>query len=276
MIQGTKEWLEIRKQYVTATDSSVILGINTHKTQYKLFRQKMDLDSPDEETERMREGTRLEPIARKWCEDHFMKTFEPKVVFKEFMMASLDGISSDNREIIEIKCGPKSFEQAKNGEINPIYICQMNHQMYVSNVRLCYFVAFNGKDGIIIPVVRDDEFIDNMIPKLREFYECLLQYNPPAMTTKDYHQRSDQSWNHLAENYLKAYQVRKDAEQLEESLKKELILCSGGQSSMGAGIKLSKIPRKGAVDYSQIECLKGLDLEPYRKKGIEYWKIAID
>jgi hypothetical protein len=45
---------------------------------------------------------------------------------------------------------------------------------------------------------------------------------------------------------------------------------------MGAGIRLSKIPRKGAVDYSQIECLKELDLEPYRKKSIEYWKIGVE
>jgi len=274
--QGSSDWLEIRKQHVTATDSAVILGLSPWKTPYKLFRQKMDLDPPDEETERMREGTRIEPLARKWCEDYFMKEFQPKVVFKDFMMASLDGISSDAREILEIKCGPKSFEQAQRGEINPIYICQMQHQMYVSNVQLAWYLAFNGKKGVMIPVARDDEFINQMLPKLTEFYECLLKYTPPMMTTKDYHQRSEPEWNNLAESYRNAYLDRKRAEQLEETLKQELISLSGSHSSMGGGIKLSKVVRKGIIDYSKIEAITNLDLEPYRKPSSEYWKIIIE
>lgn len=273
--QGTQAWLELRKQYVTATDAPIIMGLSPFKTPYKLWRQKMDLDPPDEETERMREGTRLEPLARKWIEKNLDLKCEPKIVFKNFMMASLDGVT-DMGNIFEIKCGPKSFEQAKQGIIADYYICQMQHQMVCADVQTCAYVAFDGKDGILIYVKRDQNFINEMIPKLKEFYECLLQYNPPTMTTKDYQMRSDPSWNHLAESYRNAYLDTKRAELLEESLKQELILSSGGQSSMGSGIKLSKIPRKGSIDYSVIPQLQGLDLEPYRKKGIEYWKIGVD
>jgi len=191
-------------------------------------------------------------------------------------MASLDGMSDLGEMIVEIKCGKKSFSSACDGIIPNYYVCQMQHQMYCADVDHCLYAAFDGVGAIIIQVERDDKYINEMIPKLREFYECLLQYNPPTMTTKDYQMRSDPSWNALAESYRNAYLDRKRAELLEESLKQELILSSGGQSSMGAGIRLSKIPRKGAVDYSQIECLKELDLEPYRKKSIEYWKIGVE
>ena len=148
--------------------------------------------------------------------------------------------------------------------------------MYVANVQIAYYVAFNGQDGITLEVHRDDEFIENMIEKEKEFYQCLISFTPPMMTTKDYQTKSDPQWNALAGNYRNAYQELKRAEQLEQSLRQELIALAGSQSSQGAGIKLSKVPRKGAIDYSAIPQLTGLDLEPYRKKSIEYWKVSID
>jgi putative phage-type endonuclease len=276
LTQGSKDWLEARKSFVTATDASIIMGINPWKTPYKLWRQKMDLDPPETENEAMRRGTELEPIARAWLEKEHNIKCEPKVVIKDFMMASLDGITSDKNAIVEIKCGSKAFSSAYVGEIPNYYVCQMQTQMYVSNVQLAFYVAFNGNEGIVIPVLRDDNFINEMIPKLREFYECLISFTPPMMTTKDYQTKSDPQWKALAENYRNAYQELKNAEQLEQTLKQELIALSGEQSSMGAGIKLSKVLRKGVIEYSKIPQLTGLDLEPYRKNSSEYWKISID
>lgn len=276
LIQGSKEWLEARKSFVTATDASIIMGINPWKTPYKLWRQKMDLDPPEEENEAMRRGSELEPLAREWFIKETGIHCEPKVVFKEFMMASLDGLSNDQKCVVEIKCGSKSFAKAEQGLIDDYYICQMMNQMYCANVDQSLFVAFNGDRGIVIPVKIDQNYISEMIPKLKEFYQCLISFTPPMMTTKDYQTKSDPQWNALAGNYRNAYQELKRAEQLEQSLRQELIALAGSQSSQGAGIKLSKVPRKGAIDYSAIPELTGLDLEPYRKKSIEYWKVSID
>lgn len=276
LIQGSHAWKEIRKTKISATDSSCILGINPWRTQYALWRQKMDLDPPEVENEAMRRGSMMEPYAREWFINETGIQCEPVVVFKDFMMASLDGLSNDKQTLIEIKCGSRSFAQAEAGEVASYYNCQMQHQMYVSNVQLAYYVAFNGQDGIILEVHRDDEFIDNMIPKLREFYECLISFTPPMMTMRDYQIKCGELWNASAENYRKAYQDRKRAEQLEELYRQELIALSGGSSSMGAGIKLSKIPRRGTIEFMKIPELHGLDLEPYRKKGSEYWRISVD
>lgn len=276
MIQGTKQWLEARKSFVTATDSSVIMGINPWKTPYKLWRQKMDLDPPEEENQRMREGTMMEPHAREWFIKETGIHCEPKVLIKDFMMASLDGLSSDQKCIVEIKCGSKSFAQAEELKIPNYYLCQMQHQMYVANVTLAYYIAFNGEEGIIMPVIRNDEFIENMIQKEKDFYQCLISFTPPTMTTRDYQTKSDPEWKALAENYRIAYQALKNAEQLEQNLKQQLIASSGGLSSMGEGIKLSKVLRKGQIEYSKIPELTGLDLEPYRKNNTEYWKVSLD
>lgn len=276
LIQGSESWKEARKMRVTATDSSCVLGINPYKSAYGLWRQKMDLDPPEEETERMRRGTMMEPYARDWFIKETGIHCEPAVLFKDFMMASLDGFSRDQKLVVEIKCGSKSFAQAEAGEISPMYICQMQHQMECANVNQSLFVAFNGEVGIIIPVDRDQEFINQMIEREREFYQCLLTFTPPTLTTKDYQMRSDPTWNNLAENYRKAYQDLKSAELLEESLRKELISLAGQQSTMGNGIKLSKVVKRGAINYSSIPQLIGLNLDEYRKEPSEYFRISVE
>jgi putative phage-type endonuclease len=275
IIQGSETWKELRKTKITSTDSSVIMGCNPWKTPYSLWRQKMDLDPPEEENEAMRRGSEMEPHARKWFINETGIQCEPKVVFKDFMMASLDGLSSDQNLVVEIKCGSKAFEQAMKGEIPDYYMCQIQHAMYCAGVSVCYYVVFNGKDGIIIDVHLQPYFIIDMLQKEKEFYQCLISFTPPTMTTKDYQTRSDSEWNNLADSYRNAHQALKDAEQLEKILRDQLIELTGGSSSMGAGIKLSKIPRKGNIDYTKIPELIGLDLEPYRKKGSEYWRISM-
>ena len=276
LIQGSESWKELRKQFITSTDCSVIMGYNPWKTPYKLWRQKMDLDSPDKENEAMRRGTELEPLAREWILNNRGIKCEPKVISKGFMMASLDGLSSDATFIVEIKCGEKSFSSACIGEIPNYYLCQIQHQIYCANVGHAKYLCFDGEKGIVIDVQRDQEFIYEMIEKEREFYQCLITFTPPTMTTKDYHHRSDIEWNNLAENYRNAHKELKNSEQLEKTLREQLIALAGEQSSQGAGIKLSKIPRKGNIDYSQIEILKSIDLEQYRKPGTEYWKVSVD
>lgn len=276
LIQGSREWLEARKSFVTATDSPVIMKLSPFLTPYALWRRKMDLDPPEVENQAMKRGTELEPIARNWLfKQHGIKC-NPIVITKDFMMASLDGISTCETFIVEIKCGDKSFREAEEGRISNYYHCQMMHQMHCSNVDYGLYIAFNGHDGIIIRVERDQEFINEMIEKEREFYQCLIQFTPPMMTTRDYLQRLDTKWIELAERYQEAYQNLKKYESIESELRNELICLAGSQSSQGSGIKLSKVPRKGAIDYSKIQELKSVNLEEYRKPNSEYWRLSVE
>ncbi len=211
-IQGSQEWLSIRKQHVTGTDAGVIMGVNPWKTPYQLYLQKMDLSPPEKENQAMRTGTLLEPVAREWLlREHSIKC-DPEVVFKDFMMASLDGLSECGTFIVEIKCGKKSFEQASDGEIPEYYLYQMLHQMAVCDLDIVKYVCFNGVTGIVIDVHRDQKLIDEMIEKEKEFYQCLLQYTPPALTEKDYQKRTDSAWISLSQRYADTCQKLKQLE----------------------------------------------------------------
>ena len=68
--------------------------------------------------------------------------------------------------------------------------------------------------------------------------------------------------------------MREKYEREEEILKQRLIDMSGGKSCRGSGVQVSRYIRKGTVDYGAIPELQGLDLEEYRKKPIEAWRIT--
>ena len=101
--QGSPEWLAFRKTKVTATDASAILGLNPWKTRLQLYHEKLSNDPPKPCNEAMQRGNDLEPIARDLFKIKTGHKMEPRVVVKDWAMASLDGINAWN-EILEIKC----------------------------------------------------------------------------------------------------------------------------------------------------------------------------
>lgn len=276
--QGTKEWLDLRKNYVTSTDVAAICGISPWKTAYSLWKEKMGLSEKEFNNPAMKRGTLLEPIARKWVETNQGFSCKPDVVFSKeqtFMMASLDGISECGTFVVEIKCGEKSYDLASLGTIPDYYLYQMMSQMLCANVQYGFYVAFNGETGIIIKVERDQNLIDKIICKAKEFYECMISFTPPELTDKDYVMREDSTWIELSKKYATIYEMRKKLQIQEEELKALLVSSAGSQNTMGGDIKLSKVIRKGNIDYDSIMKQYNIDGELYRKDPSEYWKINV-
>lgn len=179
LIQGSPEWLYVRKSHITATDAGVILGVNPWKTPLELYKEKLSDDPPKPPSDRMKRGTELEPIARElFCIKTGHKMI-PKVVFRDWAMASLDGINAWN-EILEIKCpGEKDHSLALQGKIPEYYYPQLQHQIYVCNGEKAFYFSFDGFDGVIVEVERDDEYIKNMVAEEFKFYMCLKKKLSP-------------------------------------------------------------------------------------------------
>jgi putative phage-type endonuclease len=277
--QGTTPWLDYRKNHISATDVASILGIAYKKTAYQLWEEKLGLREPEPENDKMREGKHMEEIAREFLNKKYSWDLKPVVIQNKeypFLMASLDGMCFHT--IVEIKCGKSSHEMAKNKEIPPYYYSQLQHQMMVANVTAIDYVSFRSEeDWILLTVNRDDAFIEKMIEAEKQFYDCLMNFTPPKMTDKDYVKRDDRPWDIVAENLrykLKQLEPYEKIKEEIEVLKQELIKMSNGQSSIGGGLKLTKIVRKGSVDYNAIDMLKSIDLEIYRKKSTEYYRIS--
>lgn len=176
--QGTLEWLAWRKQGITATDASIIMGRNQYTSIEELWQKKISDDLLiSEQNEAMFNGSRNEDKARKLYINTYQEHIEPaciESVALPYMRASLDGINSDGSRIVEIKC-PSHFGTAKRNKtrVTDEYYAQIQHQLYISGAETCVFFSyFRGDDSSII-VYPDHTYIKELLDRCDYFYQHL-------------------------------------------------------------------------------------------------------
>lgn len=86
---------------------------------------------------------------------------------------------------------------------------------------------------------------------------------------------TDLKWISSAEAVYKLQQKRKKIEEMERKALEELKILSRDVTTSGGRFLFAKEERKGSVDYKSIPILRGLDLEPYRKENVIYFKLSI-
>lgn len=271
--QGTPEWIEMRKEKITATDVAVILGKNPYKTPYKLWAEKMGFETPTVNNA-MQFGKDNEEPARKRYIAATGHQVSPLVVEHpeyDWMMASLDGVTIDQMHAVEIK---SIMSASKFGTPIPEYHkIQMDIQAACLGLITIDYVRDDGFDQEIINYRANEDIIDDNIDVLREFYRCIVTKTQPPLSDQDVVHRDDLDWISTMQRYL---YLQDDVKRLQDELnclKSHLIELSQGQPSQGGGGRLCKINRKGSIDYGKIEDLKNIDLEQYRKPDTEFWSI---
>ncbi len=276
LIQGTEEWKELRRNKITATDASVIMGMSPWKNRLRLYEEKVLGIESAYPNAAMQRGVELEPIARGLFSLKVGVDVYPKVIIKDWAMASLDGISDCGEVMVEIKCpGSTDHSLALRGKVPDHYYPQLQHQLYVSDLDSMYYFSFDGFDGVIVEIERNDSYIKSMVEKELAFYESILNKIPPNMH-EDYIEREDDLWKQYATEWKKVTLQLKSLEKREEGLRKKLVHLSGGSNSRGEGISLYQSQRKGTVDYSKIPELQNIDLDLYRNDTINTWRIRED
>ena len=274
--QNTPEWLEMRKNMIGASDAPVIMGDSPWRTPYQLWQEKLDLLEQKPQNEAMRRGHELEPIARQMYNDQTGNCAEPEVVFHpdyEWMMASLDGLSLCGNIVLEIKCpGREDHETAKDGRIPEKYFAQLQHQLAASGLNLLHYFSYRDGDCALVEVESDDKYIARMIKKEKQFWEKLQSFEPPALNERDYVQRDDAAWIEAANEWALVSKQMAELKEQEKNCRQRLIFLAGDRNCAGGGVKAQKIVARGAVDYSAIPEINGVDLEKYRKAPTERWR----
>ena len=278
LVQGSESWLKFRQENIGASDAPIIAGCSPYKTKYQLWLEKMGMFK-QKHNGAMQKGTDLEPIARSLFNDTYGGDYSPAVVKHnsiDYLSASLDGLSKDLKSILEIKYSSQSdHESAKNGKIPTKYIAQLQHQMEVCEKDELNYFSFNGSEGVLVKVKRDDQYIEKLLLLKADFWEMVQSFTAPDLSHKDFIERNDNEWMRTAEDYIQACLTRKEFEKKEAGLKARLIELSNDQNTIGGGVKIIKIAKKGSISYSEIPEIKNLDLEKYRKEPVEYWRIFL-
>ncbi len=281
MIQNTAEWLELRKTKVGASDAPAIMEVSPWTTPFQLWQEKLDLAPCKEDNWAMKRGREKEDPARLLLEKMTGLFFSPEVRVHDelpWMMASLDAIDPENKYIAEIKTpGKVDHAMAQSGKIPDKYFPQVQHQLEVCKLEMGYYFSYDGEKGILLKIYRDDPYIKKMLAKEKQFYECMQTFKPPALLERDYETRIDQECIDTVQRLIDVQERLKTFYALEEEekcLREKLIAISGNRNLICEGLKLTRYFRKGAVEYGVIPELKAIDLEKYRKKPIECFKIS--
>lgn len=275
-IQGSAEWLEFRKGKIGASMAPIIMGVSPWKTPLQLFRE-LSQEITKEPSYSMQRGTSLEPKAREWVNGILKKEFVPVVVQHENLdewIASLDGY--DGESILEIKCpGQEDHLLAISGIIPAHYYPQLQHQMFVTGIPFCYYCSYDGKNGVILKCYSDLTYQDFLYNSERRFLGFLRDNEPPEPSDMDLDDIVDPEALEEAEEYIEFCKSIESMEKERTSIREKLISrCSRKNSRIG-DIYLSKISRKGNVDYSKIPELKKIDLEQYRRPSSEFYTISL-
>jgi putative phage-type endonuclease len=255
------------------------MGESKYKTPLALWEERKGIRAPQATNWAMARGNNMEDDARKHFELLVNVDMPPALVIHpefDFLRASLDGWNAELQEGLEIKCpGKVDHATAVAGEVPKHYYAQVQHQIMVTNAKAWNYWSFDGERGALVRVLPDAKYIKKLMAAEKKFWELLKGDTPPDFTDADYHEDTDPVLTMLCNNYE---MEKRDLEKAEERLKalKDQITARVGHPRVKCGnIRIAQITKKGAIDYSKIEVLKGLDLEHYRKKAITYFDVRV-
>lgn len=277
--QGSAEWLAHRQQYRNASETPAVMGASPWVTLYQLW----ELRTGRREQEvnyAMRRGIEMEPAARAAYEAQTGHVMQPLVLVDGDYSASLDGITFDGSQIVEIKVPLKGadshlWKQASENIVPRHYWLQVQHQLMVSGAEQAALYVFNGDAGIAMEILPEAEAFDRIRAAWDAFMAHIESDSPPELTDRDKQVRDDTAWLEAAAEYKQSKALLDDAKTRLDNAKSALMAMAEHPSVTGAGVTVTRFFRKGSIDYRKAAADAGLDMEVYRKPGADDVRVTV-
>lgn len=150
----------------------------------------------------------------------------------------------------------------KELEIKEKYLIRAQYLLWVTDAKKCYIHVYHpDQTSVTESVEGDPEKIEKILNEISLFKERLEEVKNIDAET-------------LANEYAELKAQIEMAQSRQKELLQDIVIKCGDKEAVINGMKLQKINRKGGVDYSKIPELRGVDLESYRKKSSEYWRLS--
>lgn len=280
LMQGSVEWYDFRKGKIGASMAPAIMGVSPFQTPKQLW-EEIVLETSRPPSSAMIRGSMMEKVALEWVRNEFKVDYRPIVTQSKehpWMIASLDGWQDHMLSlppILEIKCpGMETHLKALEGKIPENYYPQLQHQMAVTGSKDALYVSFDGESGISIVVERSEEYIQKLISSEMAFIQSIIDFNCPDPNEKDRIVIDQPELLIKSERYVDLDRLIEELQTEKDEIKAFLLKNLTHSKNLVGRLKISKVNRKGSIDYSKISVLKGMDLDVYRKKPIETWMIT--
>lgn len=301
--QRSPAWLSWRREGITATESSVILGLNPYMTPWRLWCEKVGRALPVDLSSNplVRFGIEHEDEVRQKFEVKHSEIVMPACgEFDEdsLFRASFDGLTSA-MEPVEIKCPSETTlaDVRQNGLESMaarLYRIQLQHQLMVCGAAAGWLVFYDrtADDILEFEIERDEALIAEIRAKGREFFDRYVakRKEPSKDPQRDvYVPQGDAEiarWSQCAADYAAAQEALDSLQKsidaysaVKDRCKDELTEMMGDFLHADfAGIALTKRIARGTVNYKALLKSKGIaesDVEAFRGKGSESWLVRL-
>ncbi len=286
--QNTTEWEVYRQSHLNASAAGIIMGTQTFKPNswdslLDFYRGK---GKPFEGNVATDWGHAHEDEACDSASLLFGEVYHPTVMSHTIdgmpFSASLDGISQEFDEsighVLEIKCPyqlqkSKTWKLTSDGVCPPQYYWQLQHQIMVSGADFANFFVFDAvsKDALCLVVERNDPDIRELQNKWKEFWDIL---QAGEMKGDSVAHREDDDFEIAANEWARAQRAIEEAKADSDAARERLIQLCAEQDGEGFGVRVVKGHRKGSVNYKKIPELEGVDLETFRGKDTEFYRVS--
>ncbi len=172
------EWLDARRAGIGGSDVGAIMGFNQYKSAYQVFLEKTGQYHEEIDNEAVYFGNALEDfVAQEFAKrtGKRVRRLNKMLVHPEhdFMLANLDRVVVGERAVLECKTASEYVKEAWEGEEIPAsYLCQVHHYLAVTGFEKAYIaVLVGGNKFIWKEIERDEEFIDILIDREKDFWE---------------------------------------------------------------------------------------------------------
>jgi hypothetical protein len=207
--------------------------------------------------------------------DHDLEVAETGFhTYEDWLGASPDGLIGDDT-VLEVKT---PFSLRNGGEFKtlkeqPHYYAQVQLEMLCTGRVKAIFYQWAPHAQKIEYIDLDQAWLGKNLPKLRSFYLQFLEElkNPQKYLEPKVKIVRDDLFQALVEERKELLEAAKRLKEVESQIKQ--FAEHEGTDLEGFGVKVSKVVKKGNVDYKSIPILKEIDLEEYRKPPSEYWMI---
>lgn len=187
--QRSPEWFALRADGITATDVSVIAGLNPYKTPYQLWAEKLGKYEPDPVGPAAIRGILLENTVAEFYEmetGRELRRSNGIVRLKEipWVMASLDRTIVGEEGLVEIKTS--TSPRWTLHPVPPEVVAQVQWQMFVTGAPWCDVAVLLG--GLVFRIERVEASIDfqtELYRKAVEFRNALATQTPPTLQGQD-------------------------------------------------------------------------------------------
>ena len=179
LVERTDAWWEWRRTGIGSSDAATILGKKMAKSVERLLLEKQQPPRNTNRTFLRERGAAIERAARVRYIATVGVPVEPTCIqslARPWQRASLDGLSADGTNAVEIKSGLAAYQRTSaRGRPPSHHYAQLQHILSVTGLpAIDYWCYIPSRPALRLQVLRDDSYIARLLTAEEIFYRRLV------------------------------------------------------------------------------------------------------